>query len=493
MRNNLINNCRELLKAVSLSPYGVDSSNFFYPPWIGPTYLSHGKGTYVYDLDGNKYIDCLLGFGSVLLGHNCEGIENTVVKKMKNGVHLGLTNALQNTLTKEILSLYPMCDMVQYFKTGSDACSAAIRIARIVSKKSVIFTSGYHGWHDDFMYSMNPNGIPHPPACYDFKYNLRELQKLFKTYSGDVAAVFLEPNARTNRVYLSIIKELCRKNDALFMLDEMKTGFRVSLGGVQELYCISADITTVGKALSNGFPLACVLGSEKCMLGFNSTSTSSTHATNIVDIQAALECIQTIKRDNVITKISEIGSEVIVRVNSMAKQYGITNFKLDDFTQMPRINIIEQNAGLNLNWLLAKEGLICNKERLYLCAALCLCDIDEIVRAFKNALLSFESLDKYPVERISTCDYVIEVIKSSYFRLLDDWILDKNNERFFNVSEQKIVAIETEFWYYCVGLHNDMYKQIKLGELAYHEQFKVSLYFSYLLCCGIIKCKNDIM
>lgn len=246
-------------------------------PQEHPGFLNRGKGARVWDVDGNEYVDWVCGLGAVPLGYGHPAVDRAIREALDRGL---LSASLPTPLESEIA--LRLCDIipcgqddgqVRFVKTGSEACAAAVRIARRATGRDLVIVVGYHGWHDWVMVTNDPHpGIPDEIAGNETEivervpYNDADaIAKIMR--GGSVAAVMLEPTLleAPNDSYLSDISTLCTLHGALCIFDEMVTGFRWARAGGQEYFGVTPDLAVYGKGLGNGMPLACVIGPERFM------------------------------------------------------------------------------------------------------------------------------------------------------------------------------------------------------------------------------------
>ncbi len=252
--------------------------------------VSHGAGAELVDLDGNAYIDYVLGFGPILLGHAHHGVKQAVARAMEKGTTFSYTTESEYNLCGEIVSLCPSVEMVRLCNSGTDAAVSAFRIASTYTggKKAVKIQGDYNGGFDllafdvpgvdasGFRRGPKPVGTGFLEGVQDLIHtipfnNADELERVFKQNRNEIAAVFMEPvlgnvaSIMPLSGYLKMVKEMCAHYGAVLVFDEVKTGFRVALGGAQELFDIHADISMFGKAIANGLPLAAVGGKKELM------------------------------------------------------------------------------------------------------------------------------------------------------------------------------------------------------------------------------------
>jgi glutamate-1-semialdehyde 2,1-aminomutase len=255
--------------------------------------MKSGSGSRIVDVDDNSYIDYLLAYGVLINGHCHPHIVKAINKQAQEGMILGTANELEVDLAKLFKRFVPSADMVVFANGGTDATSNAVRIARAATGKDIIlkFEGHYHGQHDYAMVSVEappvvagmeeyPRSLPYsagiPSLVLDTVVvspwnNAKALERIMKRHRNDVAAIIMEPVMANSTVippnpdYLKAVREIATSNDALLIFDEVITGFRVAPGGAQQLYGVTADLATWGKALGGGLPLAAVSGKKEYM------------------------------------------------------------------------------------------------------------------------------------------------------------------------------------------------------------------------------------
>jgi glutamate-1-semialdehyde aminotransferase len=299
-----------------------------------PIFLDTGKGCRLTDVDGNEFVDFLCGYGPIILGYREEEVDDAVYKQIhEKGFCFTLTQKYQNLLAKKIKELVPCSEMSIFLKTGSDGTSASIRIARAYTKKLKVMRCGYHGWHD-WCVEMK-GGIPEKfwEDVYEFGYNrLDQLEALMKAHGDDTAAIIMTPFGHPNHQEMQIpepgflegVKELARKYGAILIYDEIRTGFRVSMGGAQKYYGVTPDICVLGKAIANGYPISVVTGKEEIMMAAaHKLFISSTFFPNSDAFIAALKTIEILERDKVLEDIWEKGEMFMKQIREVIDKYDV--------------------------------------------------------------------------------------------------------------------------------------------------------------------------
>lgn len=296
----------ELLKrAVKVTPLGAQTyskSYRYYCQGDSPSFIDRGEGCYLYDVDGNKFIDFVCALGPITIGYNVEEINDAVKAQLDKGISFSLQAEAEVELAEKIIEIIPCAEMVRFVKNGGDATTAAIRLSRAYTERDLVALSGYHGMHDWSIGSTENNkGIP--KAISDltktFEYNnIESLEELFNQYPDEIAAVILEPIQANGPKddFLQKVKELTHKHGAVLIFDEVVSGFRYALGGASELYGIVPDMAAFGKGMGNGLPISAVAGKKEIMKqieeGIFVSTTFGGEALSLAGSLAALEILE---------------------------------------------------------------------------------------------------------------------------------------------------------------------------------------------------------
>lgn len=235
---------------------------------VAPKYLLKGKGSHVWDVDGNEYIDFNMAIGPIILGYAYEKIDEAIKKQLENGITFSLMHPLEVKAAEKIRNVILNAENVRFSKTGCDVTSAAVRLARAYTKKNKVLCCGYHGWHDWYISITDRNaGIPtfNSELTNTFKYN--NIDSLIDAMDYDTACVIMEPTIfeKPSNDFLFNVQSLCKKIGALLIFDEMWTGFRMAPGGAQEYFGITPDLAVYSKAIANGMPISVLTGKEEIM------------------------------------------------------------------------------------------------------------------------------------------------------------------------------------------------------------------------------------
>ena len=306
-----------------------------------PAFFTRAKGCRMWDADGNEFIDLLCSIGPVILGYAYDRVDNAAHDIIKSSFQSSTSHPIIIELAKELIQIIPSAEKVQFFKTGSDATTAAARLARHVTNRMYIARCGYHGWHDIWRNGMeggtDPKAWESVPA---FDGTAEGLDELFRQTKEEFAAVILCPadtKPFTKENYQGII-DVAHKHGALVIFDEIKTGFRTALGGAQELLSVMPDLTTVSKALGNGYPVAALAGKAEYMDEFPNTLTGGTFVIEALSITAALATLKELKEKNVVAHLHKVGQQLINGLNEICQTYGMEEPKAygDPVPSMPR-------------------------------------------------------------------------------------------------------------------------------------------------------------
>ena len=299
-----------------------------------PIFLEYGKGCRLTDVDGNEYIDFLCGYGPIILGYREEEVDDAVIQQIKDkGFCFTLTQPYQNELARKLNELIPSAELSSFLKTGSDATTASIRIARAYTNRIKIMRCGYHGWHD-WCVEMK-GGIPEKfyEDVYEFHYNdLDHLEDLMKKHGDQTAAIIMTPFGHhlhekmqaPKPGFLEGVRKLADKYGAVLVFDEVRTCFRLRMGGAQELYGVAPDLTVLGKGMANGYAISVVTGKKDVMMAAASKLfISSTFFPNSAEYIAALKTIEIMERDKVLDNIWDKGGRFLKKIQDVIDKYDV--------------------------------------------------------------------------------------------------------------------------------------------------------------------------
>jgi glutamate-1-semialdehyde 2,1-aminomutase len=327
-------------------------------PLLSPTAISHGKGAYIWDIDGNKYLDCPMGLTSVSLGHAYEPVLERVREELLRGVNFQRPSVIEREMAETFLSIVPQHDMIKFAKNGSSVTTAAVKLARGFTGRKLIAFPGDHPFYsfDDWFIGKTacPVGVPEEISALSVTYkgcDIQSLRELFAQYPGQIAAVITEPersicgngcscahedgigqNAPHRFLHEAIA--LSHAEGALFIIDEMITGFKTALPGSLVKYGVEPDMATWGKGIANGFSFCALTGKKEIMElgGIRNTGAeklfliSSTHGGETHAIAAGLATIAEFQKHNVVQHLHTIGAAFIEKNRAVIQKHGLEQY-----------------------------------------------------------------------------------------------------------------------------------------------------------------------
>ena len=289
---------------------------------IAPKYLQRGKGSHVWDVDGNEYLDYNMGIGPLSLGYAYEKVDNAIREQLNNGITFSLMHPLEVEVAELIHEIIPNAESIRYSKTGADITSAAVRVARAFTKREKVLCCGYHGWHDWYVSVTARNfGIPQAVQDLTSTFNYNDIQSVKDSLDKDTACVILEPFVfeAPKDNFLQELKEVCEANGTLLIFDEMWTGFRISLGGAQEYFNVKADLACFSKAVANGMPIAILTGRKDVMnLLDKDVFFYTTFGGEALSLAAVKATVTEIKEKNVPAYLQKQGNKLKEGYNKIA-------------------------------------------------------------------------------------------------------------------------------------------------------------------------------
>lgn len=334
---------------------GMRSPNAFIPGEY-PIYMEKAQGSHMWDLDGNEYIDFMAAYGPVMIGYNEPEINEKVFKRIKDGFCFSLPQEVQNELARKIVELVPAAEQVIFARTGTDATTIAVKLVRSYTKKQRILTDGYHGWGDFSMYDGDSGVLPQALEMTtripygDYETYEQEVKK------GNVAAIMVTPvrHEKTSAVildklFLKKLRQLADDYQIPLIFDEVRTGFRITIAGVQPETGVLPDVVTFAKAIANGYTLSAVVG-KKEILGQVSkkvpegTFVSSTYFLNSLELAASLETLNFYQKYHVQEEVRKKGQYFLERLNQLIATYDLP-FLGTGLPAMPSINFDKNVLG----------------------------------------------------------------------------------------------------------------------------------------------------
>jgi glutamate-1-semialdehyde 2,1-aminomutase len=414
-------------KAVGKLPLGV-SSNFRYWGDDKTIYVRRGQGGRIWDIDDNEYIDYRLAYGPIILGYADPRVDEAARKGIDVGGVFALSTELEYQVASRISKMVPAAELVRFSNSGTEAVMAALRIARAFTGKDghVVIEGGYHGlfsevmWYsavEDWNQKGNPESLPYGEGVPAVLRNLMHhvplndanaAEDVLKKHHGDIGAFLIEPimgnccGITAAKQYLHDVRELCDRYNVLLIVDEVKTGFRVAKGGVQELFDFSADLCTFAKAIGNGYPISVVAGREDIMRRFgDGVAHGGTFTAHSVSLAAADKTLEILDETDALWTIEDYGLELQKGLSRILSERSITH----SFTGHPALMgmfFAEQAPSNYREWLnsnyefydtlapeLHDQGIMVepdSREPWFLCEAHSTDCLDETLQKFEKAV-----------------------------------------------------------------------------------------------------------
>ena len=336
-------------EAKKFMPGGVNSPvRSFLSVNSNPPFISHGKGSKIFDIDGNSYIDYVLSWGPLILGHAHEKIVSALKNAVERGTSYGAPTILETNLAKLVQKIFPSMEVMRMVNSGTEATMSALRVARGYTNREKIikFVGNYHGHSDSLLVKAGSGaatfGEPSSPGVtrgtaqdtITLPYNdLKSVENAFFACGEQIAAIIVEPVAGNMGLilpkenFLRGLREITEKYGALLIFDEVMCGFRVSLGGAQEKYKIKPDLTCLGKIIGGGLPCAAYGGAEKIMRNVSPDGRiyqAGTLSGNPLAMTAGIETLKILLEDNLTEKISAKTSKLVTGIQDAAKKSNVT-------------------------------------------------------------------------------------------------------------------------------------------------------------------------
>ena len=338
-------------RASKVLPLGVNSNFRFWGEGITP-YMKKAKGAYLWDVDGNKYVDYRMAFGPIILGHAYDEVNAKVAGEIELGSMSAMTYELEIEVAEMIVKMCPGLEMVRFACSGTEATMHALRVARAYTGRELVikFEGMYHGFHDYTLWSTyapveaygnahdpiqvpSSSGIPRPlnQMILTLPFNMPDhLERMLRGVGDKVAAIIIEPCMGNcgailpQNNFLDFVRKQCDKYGIVMILDEVKTGFRIANGGAQEYYGIKPDLATYAKALANGFPLAALGGKQEIMsiIG-HGVSQGGTFTNNKPGVAAAWATLTILQREPVLKTIQKNGQHLMDGISQIFSEASI--------------------------------------------------------------------------------------------------------------------------------------------------------------------------
>lgn len=354
-------------KAKKIIPGGsqlLSKRSEMFLPSQWPSYFTKAKGVEVTDLDGNTFIDMsIMGIGACTLGYADPDVNKAVAQAVRDGSMCTLNSPEEVELAELLCELHPWASMVRYARTGGEAMAIAVRIARVASGRERVAFCGYHGWSDWYLAAnladeknldghllpgLDPRGVPRglQGTALPFHYNkIEELEKLIAQYP-DIGVIAIEPlrHHEPENNFLGKVRSIASKIKAVLIFDEMTIAWRMNVGGVHMLYKVYPDIAVFGKTMSNGYPMAAIIGKGKVMQAAQKTFISSTYWTERVGFASSLATLKKMRDFNIPAHLDKIGRMIGEGWKKIAEKHGL------------KISILGPNALITFSFDYGKDS-----------------------------------------------------------------------------------------------------------------------------------------
>lgn len=302
-----------------------------------PYYVARAKGARFWDMDGNEFVDYRASLGPIILGHAHDEVDEAVRRQMEKGVLFSMASPIEFDVASALVDVIPCAERVRFLKTGGDAISACVRLARACTGRDKILTCGYHGWHDAFMAvtPVNRRGIPKPirELSLPFAYNdLKTVQELAEANRGQVAAIVVNPfEGKESAIdFLKGLRELATREGMLLIFDEVRTGFRLDLGGAQGLFGVTPDLASFSKSMANGYPVSAFVGKKEVMglleqrkKDEENVMITTTFAGETLSLAACQATLSVLRRPGCYETLRETGRSLMRGLSDLSAKHGI--------------------------------------------------------------------------------------------------------------------------------------------------------------------------
>ncbi len=325
-----------------------------------PVRMLSSHGCTVIGTDGRTYLDFLMALGAVALGYGHDEVSHAAIEAVQQGGIGPLAPAHEELLAGDIAQMMPGLEQVRFLKTGAEAAAAAVRLARVSTGRDRVLGCGYHGWLD---WCSRADGVPEATrALYDeIPFNDAERSVAMIRARGDaLACVVLEPvvDAPPDVEWLTAVRAACDGVGALLVFDEIKTAFRVSPGGAAQRWGVTPDLTILGKAIANGFPLAAVGGRSDLMRRVSDTWISSTMATEWISLAAARATLRVIRDQQVPSHLHQVGAELLASLQFLATRHPALIERASGIEEMCHLRYHDDGVSRRVALACAERGLL---------------------------------------------------------------------------------------------------------------------------------------
>jgi len=392
-----------LKRALATIPTGSQTfskSHIQFPDGHAPLFVDGARGAHFTDVDGNEFIDLVMGLAAIGLGYCDVDVDAAIRDQLDRGISFSLPTRLEAELAELIVEVVPSAEMVRFAKNGSDVTSAAVRLARAHTGRERVLACGYHGWHDWYIGTTTRDlGVPGGVRALTDKASANDPDAIaakLAEYPDAYAAIVVEPMLLDDpKASLSAIRALADRWGVVLIFDEVVTGFRFALGGAQQLYGVTPDLTCLGKSMANGMPLSAVTGRRDIMGLMGDIFFSGTFGGEALSLAAALATIRKIRKQGIIEHLWTMGGRLQVQLRQTIQKY-----RLEDLLSVinePCLGFIAVSEGrgnsqeVNRTFMLAemiRHGVFMNGS-LTICHAFDEEDLRRVAESFDSFAESF--------------------------------------------------------------------------------------------------------
>ncbi len=364
---------------------------------VSPLFLERGAGAWVWDVDGNRYVDLIQGLLPNILGYAHPDVDRAAYERARLGHSFSLAHRMEVELAERLTRLIPCAEMVRFGKNGSDATAGAVRAARAFTKRERVALCGYHGWQDWYIGTTSRHaGVPGAvrELSHPFPYNdLEALERLLASHAGEFACVIMEPfNFYEPRDgYLEGVKRLAHAHGALLVFDEICSGFHFGLGGAQKLFGVTPDMAAFGKAMGNGYPISCIVGRREVMQVFDDVFVSFTFAGDVSAMAASMAVLDILEAGEAYGRMASAGQALRDGAVAFAQQAGLgERFKTAGRSSWCLLRFVDaagkEDAVLKTLWIqeVTRRGVLILATH-NVSAALEKAEVDHVLQAYAEA------------------------------------------------------------------------------------------------------------
>lgn len=330
--DNTNTHLQRALQSIPLATQTFSKSTLALPAGCSPLFAEKANGAYLWDLDGNRFLDLVSSLLCISLGYADPDVNEAVIEQVASGSIFSLPHTLEAEVAELLIQNIPCAEKVRFGKNGSDATSAAIRLARAYTGKNEVAVCGYHGWHDWYIGSTSRDlGVPNAvkELTHTFTYNnFDSVQSLLAQHGEQLAAIILEPmNLHYPATgFLEMLREETSKRGIVLIFDETITGFRFNLGGAQKMFGVTPDLATFGKGMANGFPISAVVGRNDIMRRMEDIFFSGTFGGETIALAAAKACILKMVKEQVPQHLHQVGSQLLDGLQALINKHQLADW-----------------------------------------------------------------------------------------------------------------------------------------------------------------------